>query len=237
MMEPYAQFLVDFNRKHGDRTYHNSTENTRAAVIVETRPDFFLPKVIRNVMYFLGAGWNLHVLTSSQNRDFVLRALPGWDVHVDILDLPGYWFPRERYNQLLLMPSFWELFREEKILVFQTDALLAGPGIDDFLDYDLVGAPFRSFDANYLANGGLSLRNRQAMLDCLARTRPAENEWEDAFFSDGVRALGGKMPDVHEASRFSVESIYTTHPVGVHGTNQYIHHLDVARKITDAIRY
>jgi len=54
LMFPYADFLLDFERKHGDLTHQNSPENTRAAVIVETRPGFFLPRVIRNVMYFLG---------------------------------------------------------------------------------------------------------------------------------------------------------------------------------------
>lgn len=56
LMFPYADFLLDFERKHGDLTHQNSSENTRAAVIVETRPGFFLPRVIRNVMYFLGPG-------------------------------------------------------------------------------------------------------------------------------------------------------------------------------------
>ena len=77
LMFPYANFLLDFERKHGGQTHRNSPENTRAAVIVETRPDFWLPRVIRNVMYFLGPRWNLYVFCREESGAYAQASLPG----------------------------------------------------------------------------------------------------------------------------------------------------------------
>src|SRR5579864_4130802 len=82
MMYPYAEFLLDFDRKHGQRTHANAPENTRAAVIIEGRPFFFLPKVIKNAMFFLGPRWNLYVFCSELSHDYIQASLPGWDIHI-----------------------------------------------------------------------------------------------------------------------------------------------------------
>lgn len=164
-------------------------------------------------------------------------SLPGWEVWYRRLPGFGPKLLRENYNQLMMFPGFWASFPETKLLIFQADSLLSSPHIDQFLDYDYVGAPFGSFDENYGANGGLSLRTRDVMLECLKRFPPPQGEAEDAYFTPAVRRIGGAVPDFKTATRFSVESIYSAHPVGVHGTDKYFHSLEVARKITQAIPY
>ena len=82
MLYPYAEFLIDFDRKHAGIVHQNCPENTRAAVLVETREHFFVPKVIRNVMYFLGPRWNLHILCSEYSEVYLQEALAGWDVDI-----------------------------------------------------------------------------------------------------------------------------------------------------------
>jgi hypothetical protein len=69
------------------------------------------------------------------------------------------------------------------------------------------------------------------------RFPPPQGENEDAYFTPTVRRIGGAMPDFETATRFSVESVYTTHPVGVHGTDRFYHDVQVAKKITRAISY
>lgn len=236
-MFPYARFLLDFGRKHSGRTHRNSPQNVRAAVIVETRPAFFLPLVIRNVMYFLGPGWNLYIFCREESAAYVQAALPGWDVWYRRVPGSGSRFSRGAYNQLMTLPNFWASFPEGKLLVFQSDSLLSSPGIDDFLGYDYVGAPFGSSDQHYGANGGLSLRTRDVMIECLQRVPYPPGEPEDCYFTQAVRQVGGAMPDFETATLFSVESFYTAHPVGVHGTTAYFHSLEVADKITRAIPY
>jgi hypothetical protein len=236
MMYPYAEFLLDFERKHGAFKHHNAPENSLAAVIVETRPFFFLPRVVRNVMHFLGPRWNLHVFCGEASHGYVQSFLDGWGANV-------VKFPRQRhlsvaeYNGVLTSPSFWQRFTEEKVLVFQTDSLLSSDGVDAFLGYDFIGAPCGRFDEQYIANGGLSLRTRRVMLECIARERPAGDLPEDVYFTRAVRALGARMPDLATATRFAVESIYTSHPFGVHGTDKCFHSEQVAKKIVAGIRY
>jgi Protein of unknown function (DUF5672) len=235
MMYPYAEFLIDFDRKHGAFTHQNTPENARAAVIVEARPFFFLPKVIRNAMFFLGPTWNLHVFCGELSHDFLQTSLRGWNVNVTKFPRVAHLSVND-YNGILLSPRFWTSFREERILVFQSDSILAGTNVEEFANFDFVGAPCGRFDEEYVANGGLSLRSRRLMLDCL-RLSSKPGVPEDVFFTGAARKLGAKMPDMRTATRFSVESLYTEHPFGVHGTDKCYHPVDVAEKITRAIRY
>lgn len=236
MMYPYADFLLDFDTRHAAFMHRNCPENSRAAVIVETRPLFFLPKVVRNVMYFLGERWNLHVVCGELSHEYVSRFLRGWDVH--IVKLQGtYRLSADGYNKLLTAPEFWQLFTEEKLLVFQSDALLAGANVAEFECYDYIGAPCGRFDEHFVANGGLSLRSRASMLKCLREFRAPEGMPEDVFYTESARRGAARLPNLDTASRFAVESLYTTHPFGVHGTDKCYHSVEVAEKIVRAIAY
>jgi Protein of unknown function (DUF5672) len=237
MLYPYAEFLIDFDQKHAKMVHQNCPENTQAAVLLESRPDFFAPKVIRNVMYFLGPRWNLHILCGEYSHDYLQEALRGWDVDIKKIPGMGICLSREDQRAMKMSPEFWMRFRESRLLIFEPDSLLSGPNVDDFADFDFVGAPCARFDEHYIANGGLSLRTRQVMLDCLARFTPEPGLREDIFFTNAVRELGAAMPDYETATRFSVESVYTAHPVGVHGTDKYYHSAEMAEKITRAISY
>jgi hypothetical protein len=236
MMYPYAEFLIEFDRRHGGLTHRNCPENTRAAVIVETRPFFFLPKVIRNTMFFLGPRWNLHVVCGELSHGYVQSSLTGWDVSATRLERVFHLSAAD-YNAMIMSPAFWRMFPEDKVLVFQSDAILCGPNIEDFMGYDYVGAPCGRFDEQYIANGGLSLRTRRLMLECASRLRPPPGMPEDVFFTTSLRRMGVPMPTYASACRFAVESIYTEHPVGVHGTDKCFHPIETAEKITRAIAY
>jgi hypothetical protein len=237
MLYPYAEFLIDFDRKHAAMVHQNCPENTRAAVLVETRPHFFAPMVIRNVMYFLGPRWNLHIMCSESAYSYLHKALRGWDVGITTIPGMGMRMPRTDYRAMKKSREFWMRFRESKLLIFEVDSLLSAANVEDFIGYDFVGAPCGRFDDHYVANGGLSLRTREVMIDCLSYFPPEPDIPEDVFFTNAVRSLGGSMPGLETATRFSVESIYTTHPVGVHGTDKYYHSAEVAGKITRAISY
>ena len=50
MMYPYGEFLHDFHNKHGELTHRNSAANTRAAIMIESRPNYFLPMVLCNAL-------------------------------------------------------------------------------------------------------------------------------------------------------------------------------------------
>lgn len=121
----------------------------------------------------------------------------------------------------------------EHVLLFQADAIVCANApikVDDFLEYDFVGAPI---DPNLGRrdegmNGGFSLRNRSATLDIVNKYswkkeyETAEDpsdpkvRYEDQWFNKKFKDLGMKMPDLETASKFSVESIWYDRPVGYH---------------------
>ncbi len=82
MIAPYARFLIDFDRQHGPLKHLNSPSNTRAAVIIENRALYFLPMVIRNVMFFLGSKWNLYSLSGEHSDKYVDGIASESDIHV-----------------------------------------------------------------------------------------------------------------------------------------------------------
>ena len=238
MIYPYAEFLLDFDRKYGAYRHRARAGNTSAAVIVESRPLYFLPKVIRNVMYFLGERWNLHVVTGEKSDEFVRRELVGWDVNVLKMN-NVHALAIEAYNGLLTSAAFWDLFREEKLLVFQSDCILCGREIGRFMEFDFIGAPAGPDLSRFWINGGLSLRTRRKMIECL-RVARTEGEPEDAYFTRVLRdSANAKLPDIDTAARFALESVYADdiQPLGVHGTDKCYHPLAVAQRVCAAIEY
>ena len=70
------------------------------------------------------------------------------------------------HSEYMETSGFWKNVKGEKALIFQTDSLLLRSGIDEFLSYDYVGAPWRKPKENQLVgNGGLSLRTVSKMIE------------------------------------------------------------------------
>jgi len=192
----------------------------KCAVIVEARPHPHLGYVMRNVMHFLDDSWGLCVVHGSENRSFVEELVRGWgdvaliDAGVDAIDM-------ERFNDLLTHPSFWEQLPSETLLMFQTDSILRRRGIDDFLEFDYVGAPWMHAlisgeETGPVGNGGLSLRKKSAMLEILAHHEREPDLQEDQFFSRWLYRDGHRMPSLTTASLFSTETIFQPESLGLH---------------------
>jgi len=123
----------------------------------------------------------------------------------------------------------------EKLLICQIDAIVLGDDLDKWSDacWDYVGAPWwgsvsyrpafsvchpELIGKTYLlqvGNGGLSLRNPRKIISLLSRNREFIEELllghgaqvnEDAIFAIlGLVDLSFKIPDCHEAAKFSLE--------------------------------
>lgn len=197
------------------------------AVIVEPRPDPMLDYVLRNVMHFLGDGWGLQIFTSAANEAFVRRIVDGWEtVYVDILGKED--FSREDFRKLRKSADYWALLRGEHLLCFETDSILCRRGVDKFLEYDYVGAPWVEgmalSDMVRVGNGGLSLRRRSCMVDLCITCKGHPIPSEDTFFSLHLHLKKDKyrVAPVEVAQRFSVESMYYESPVGIHKAWAYL---------------
>lgn len=171
-------------------------------LILEPREHPQLEFVIRNFAHHLAPrGWGLEVAHSPGNAAW-LRALFrsfGGSGTVRMRELPFADFAPPVYNQILTNLEFWEAVGHENVLVFQTDTYLLDPSqLDEFLEYDYVGAPWtlvcprthlamdhpRSYPnrsgpalhelwPNLVGNGGLSFRKRSAMIEVLKHYRIA----------------------------------------------------------------
>lgn len=170
------------------------------AVIIDDRPSSHLDNIILEHKKFLPEDWDIiHIKDKSINS-------------------------LKDYNKILVSKEFWESM-PEKVLIFQHDSMLLRKGIEDFLDYDYIGAPI--LDTGCF-NGGLSLRSRDMMLKVIEKIpyvmepNPYRILHEDMYFSAGIRELGGKLPDVETASLFSVETIFCLGSIGYHAIDKHL---------------
>lgn len=203
-------------------------DTEKHCVIVEPRCHPLLIPVLRNFMSLLQAKrWGLIVFHGTKNEGFLKENLIGWAGHRLInLDLENLTI--EQYNRLLKSETFWSMLQRygcRHALIFQTDTLLLRDGLDDFLEFDYIGAPWKSrwFGLD-IGNGGLSLRRVEVMLE-IVRTRPSEvviqNQKillfnEDGYFGFWCLFEGRKLPSVEQAKSFSVETLWHPDPVGMH---------------------
>jgi hypothetical protein len=215
-------------------THANSAANTKAAVIIEGRPLYFLPMVLKNVMFFLGGTWNLHVVYGGFAEKYLERVLGDWDVNgIKLLDLAHV--SRAQRSELMKSSEFWKLFPEEKLLMFDGNSVMCGANVDAFIDYDFIGGPVGTAEA-FSMHGGFSLRSRRKMVECIVAGRD-NGEPEDEFFTRMMRQTGGVTPDYASACRFAVTSTYEGHPVGVPAADEGFHSAEVADKVVEGIVY
>ena len=107
------------------------------------------------------------------------------------------------YSKLMTAASFWNTVHADRVLVFQTDSVLCSLSqytVDDFVQYDYIGAPFAIRWANFPAwlesgNGGLSLRNVSLMRRIIDR-HPYKGEAEDFYFASAIHDMQEKGESV-----------------------------------------
>ncbi|KAL9001552.1 MAG: hypothetical protein Q9169_000127 [Polycauliona sp. 2 TL-2023] len=215
----------------------------KAAIIIEGRTS---PNLIPLILHFssvLGPEWPIKVLHRSDNRDqflsssaFQRQILSG---HITLQQLPSNvtLTSREAVSKLLTEPGLYRSLAPYKhLLFFQSDSILCANSprmVEDFLQYDFIGAPI---DAEYGhgMNGGLSLRNREKMLEVLGRSKftgSPENgsEFEDQWFYQKLSELpvgphnetGANLPSREVAAEFSVETIWKQQPFGLHQVSRW----------------
>lgn len=125
----------------------------------------------------------------------------------------------QEYNELLASRGFWEAMCDH-VLIFQHDSLLLRHGIEEFLEWDFIGAPLYHIPFPAM-NGGLSLRKRDAMLKVIDNF-PYNGGNEDMFFCNGLQALNGNLPDKETAKKFSVETEFSLGSLGFHSPWKYL---------------
>lgn len=244
MVLPVWQKLLEhqcaYLRSHSPVFQANKQENTKVAVIVEPRRHPMLEPVVRNVMHHLGPDWNLEIMTHVTHVPHIEKNFGGCTLRVATLPYPN--MNQNMYNQLLLDPWFWWHLPEEHVFIFQTDCILFGNDLAPWLKYDYCGANyFHPRDVAPITGGiqgGLSLRRKSVMLECIQKVswqsiqyyrtfhgyEGLSNLHEDVFFTHACEILKKKVPPVERRKLFSIEAEYWDKPLGHHGTTKpYFH--------------
>lgn len=133
------------------------------------------------------------------------------------------------YNNLLTSESFWMQFQDfERVLIFQHDTKILREGIDEFMEWDYVGAPWKA-DAPWArkdragGNGGLSLRCPKKALN-LVREFPYHPRHgnEDVWMTHHLDKVGGQVAPYEVCKRFSVETEFQLGTWGAHAIDQHL---------------
>ncbi|KAK9781896.1 hypothetical protein AB5N19_06327 [Seiridium cardinale] len=215
----------------------------RAAVIMENRPLENLVPVMLHFHSVLGPEWPLIFYTIPETAANLSASAPFKravdEGRIQIRFLPdSVTFSSHRAVSLFLAEAWlWEdLAPYQKILMFQDDSVIcsASPArVDDFIQYDLIGAPIaRAYGQGY--NGGLSIRNRELVLDLFSMYSyandsevpgaPANMKFEDQWLYTRMLELppktdgtpGANLPTDEIARKFAVETVWEERPLGFH---------------------
>lgn len=145
---------------------------------------------------------------------------------------------RENYNDLLFNRLFWNFFQHrQSVLIMQEDTFIFKSNIEDFLQYDYIGAPWsynsimRKIDLR-VGNGGFSLRKMSFIYEVLdhkeailkkmkeyefhSEIEKLEPYPEDIFFSFAAIYLGKNIPKFDVARSFATENIACSESFGGH---------------------
>ena len=204
----------------------------KVALIVEPRAHINLVPVITQ-MANLHPDWFIYLYHGNLNQSYVtthpeltqLRndgKLALFHLHVDNIN-------SLTYNALFTTLAFWNTVNAHYAFVFQTDAWICDQAdfdLDDFLRYDYVGSPRSLFGVKFL-NGGVSLRNVEAMKDMIETCTYNPDSFrgvlgEDVFFSQPCRDISKRYTAAPQksAANFSLQqnAFYKSDrtPIAVH---------------------
>ena len=216
-------YLIKFGQKFIDYIPKIPKETNHYAVLVEPRLNHKILHILKNHMYFLNESesnikWGLQIFHGINNEDQIKYITKDW-LNVEYVNMEVDNFTKITFNQYLKTPNFWKKVKGDKVLLFQMDSILLRHGIDEFLEYDYVGAPWtKPKEGNLVGNGGLSLRNKHKMLEICEKYIEYDPMWEDIFFTKYVDNT--KLPDLETAMKFSVEDVFYPTPFGMHNPNK-----------------
>ncbi|KAI4112745.1 MAG: hypothetical protein LQ338_008280 [Usnochroma carphineum] len=209
------------------------------ATIIEGRPLANLVPLILAFAAVLGPRWPIRIFHTAENAvllqksSYVQRMIDNGQADLQMLPPDANFTTHEPVSAFFATPWLWEhLAPATQIFMFQADSMLCANSprkVDEFLEYDFIGAPFNT-DEGFNYNGGLSIRNREKMLDIARRyTRVPMSRYEDTWFVEKLRQLpakpngepGANLPSLETASQFSVETIWKEKPFGFHQISRW----------------
>ncbi len=124
------------------------------------------------------------------------------------------------YNRLLTSPDFWAQLDYDRVLIFQHDSRLLKAGVEEFCEWDYIGAPWKF--QQHGGNGGLSIRNPRVMQDICQGYKYDHSCNEDVWFCNIMESSGMNLAPRSECEKFAVESIFKLNTIGAHAIEKHL---------------
>lgn len=212
-------------------------ESLYEAVFIEFREFPHIEFIIRNAILKLGIKWSHTIICGKTNYSMVKNIAKSISPFIKIIKLNVVNMTQSEYSRFLMTKDFWDSLKGEKIFIHQEDSLIFKDNIDEFTEYDYIGAPFPKHaddTPNSVGNGGLSIRTKKIMLDIISKfdykTYPYNSSTllymanvnldcppEDVYFSKCMQEnYIGHVADWNTAYNFSTESVYNPNSFGGH---------------------
>jgi hypothetical protein len=225
-----------------------SQNNIFEAVLVEYRCLPHLEFLIRNCTHKLGSEWSQTIICGNLNFEYIINIVKNINRDIKVIKTDYDNLSSLKYSDMLMTRDFWDLLVGEKILIYQEDACIFKNNINDFLEWDYIGAPFD--EINNHQNGGLSLRTRGAMIDIIENAYPLDiinckhgKNWmnvkkhdklpEDIFYTQHMKInTKWKLAPLSSAQLFSCENKFNCDSFGMHcywlgnGVNKWKQHFE-----------
>jgi hypothetical protein len=206
------------------------------AFLLESRYTDNIELILKQISRFLDEKWSVILFVTDDIYDKYITLTDNLSSNIKVKKINYTLNNVTDYNNILLDLEFWEnnFTSFDKVLIFQTDTMMFNHGIENFYDYDYIGAPWPDSLSKVVSvgNGGFSLRSVKATIDCLKNRDNIsidnylqydinENKLggqpEDIIFSYGMLQLGYNVPPVEIAKYFSQETInFNDKSIGAH---------------------
>jgi hypothetical protein len=254
----YYNFLVIYYEKSLEKIasikMDSSCDSENKVVLIDNRPGILsVMSILMTLCNLKKDTWKCVVYTSDAGVAFYQHWVGRFAEIKVISTLNAKKFHIDLYNDILKSASFWRGLDCKKCLIIQDDGVIFREGVEEFLEYDYVGAPWADVPGNeYLknkvntqmvGNGGLSLRSVDAMIKITEKYEKEKKMLfykninyipEDVYFCMGLVKEGASMPSLEKAVTFSSEQICHLGSLGVHKLWAY-HHPNVVQKYFQSV--
>ena len=193
-------------------------------VLMEFRPLLHLEFIIKNTIRKIGNKWSHTIVCGNLNYDFIVNICKDIN-NIKIIKLNYDNMNVNEYSLFIKKIDFWNMFYGKKLLLYQEDTFVFKTNIDDFINWDYIGASFpieHNVNSHHVGNGGFSIRTKSVLCDIIKLRMMIndpndDNLNEDVYFTKFMIEYNiGKLANIEEANKFSCEYFITDDALGSH---------------------
>ena len=192
----------------------------KEAVLIESRILPHIMVIIRNAILKLGNTWSFTILCTANNYEYMKDKCSNLNIKIIKLDNIDK-INSKIYIEIQTSNNILDLIIGEKILYYNEDTFIFKSNINDFMEYDYIGAPWPQFNNEKYCggNGGFVLRTKSIMKQIINTISINDTEYtgEDVYFYGLMKKLNiGKIADFITSVCFSSECYVTPYSLGMH---------------------